>query len=538
MLKWTFKFTSWPSVPNFLFVVLMEVLHTAGLAILCFMALPHLDSVSALLLTASLAVVPACLLLLSRRGFTVILRLTLLYNMLLFRLQENNERKFLLFWRGIQDEEEKESKNTQVKDDPGQSVREGRSVFTNCLLLVDLLAVLSQVSGAVVWCVLQYLDTEHQLDMQHPYPWSLPVAVILTSFGWWENFTEEDSWTSLGRFLWRMRKEMLVKEVKIKKKKSEYEDDPEDEYEIVKKPGTRHRVYTLVIPIKLVTFYISMILITVHTHIIQSPSQLTEFFTQSFGNHTYKVSTVQMGEIGGDYNDGVFEDQFYLLNDATKHAALVLLVQIFSGYLAYFAVKFASKVWIQSFSFAFPISLALPFTLLVVETMCGARAGDKCAFQTSSSFNIPNRLFFECPAMGDYFAYFWNNHTGIAVFWFLSYLWINLHIWYPKSPRLAKGEQLFCTPWYEGLFVEQSLVMNRRADGQKEGVDDKDDEEDIKRSEYVFIEDDRASSMKSSVKKSDAVTRIYACATMWHEEEDEMMEMLKSIFRIGKCTFN
>ena len=79
VLKWTFKFTSWPSVPNFLFVVLMEVLHTAGLAILCFMALPHLDSVSALLLTASLAVVPACLLLLSRRGFTVILRLTLLF---------------------------------------------------------------------------------------------------------------------------------------------------------------------------------------------------------------------------------------------------------------------------------------------------------------------------------------------------------------------------------------------------------------------------------------------------------------------------
>ena len=79
VLKWTFKFTSWPSVPNFLFVVLMEVLHTAGLALLCFMALPHLDSVSALLLTASLAVVPACLLLLSRRGFTAIFRLTCSY---------------------------------------------------------------------------------------------------------------------------------------------------------------------------------------------------------------------------------------------------------------------------------------------------------------------------------------------------------------------------------------------------------------------------------------------------------------------------
>ena len=68
ILKWFFKFTSWPSVSHFLFVFLMEILHTIGLAMLCFMVMPHLDSVNALLITSSLAVLPSILLLISRFG--------------------------------------------------------------------------------------------------------------------------------------------------------------------------------------------------------------------------------------------------------------------------------------------------------------------------------------------------------------------------------------------------------------------------------------------------------------------------------------
>lgn len=36
----------------------------------------------------------------------------------------------------------------------------------------------------------------------------------------------------------------------------------------------------------------------------------------------------------------------------------------------------------------------------------------------------------------------------------------------------------------------------------------------------------------------DKITKIYACATMWHENPAEMMEMLKSLYRMDmdQCT--
>ena len=135
------------------------------------------------------------------------------------------------------------------------------------------------------------------------------------------------------------------------------------------------------------------------------PSQLTDFFDQSFGNHTYRVTSVQLDQVQGDagsLGDGIFSKVFYRLNDETMHPLWILLVQMFSSYLAFFATKFASKVWIQSFSFAFPVTMTLPSCVALMVTMCGARAKDKCAFE-HDAFYIPNRLFYECPDTGQPF---------------------------------------------------------------------------------------------------------------------------------------
>ena len=77
-----------------------------------------------------------------------------------------------------------------------------------------------------------------------------------------------------------------------------------------------------------------------------------------------------------------------------------------------------------------------------------------------------------------------------------------------------------------GVFIDQSLMLNRRKDGLII-LSVSDVEESEAEKGKVHHEEDT-----SGIKPSDSITRIYACATMWHESEDEQLEMLKSLFRI------
>merc|ERR1712038_594861 len=61
------------------------------------------------------------------------------------------------------------------------------------------------------------------------------------------------------------------------------------------------------------------------------------------------------------------------------------------------------------------------------------------------------------------------------------------------------------------------------------------DENDISQYyETISIHTDTTNNTGSKGKSSDSITRIYACATMWHETKEEMMEMLKSLFRMDE----
>lgn len=54
---------------------------------------------------------------------------------------------------------------------------------------------------------------------------------------------------------------------------------------------------------------------------------------------------------------------------------------------------------------------------------------------------------------------------------------------------------------------------------------------DVERIEQDFDKDDLDTSID---KRKDRVTRIYACATMWHEEKNEMNHLVGSILRLDK----
>lgn len=55
--------------------------------------------------------------------------------------------------------------------------------------------------------------------------------------------------------------------------------------------------------------------------------------------------------------------------------------------------KFACKIMIQGFSYAFPVNLTVPVTMSVLIVACGLRHDDPCFFHNS----IPDYLFFDSP---------------------------------------------------------------------------------------------------------------------------------------------
>ena len=133
----------------------------------------------------------------------------------------------------------------------------------------------------------------------------------------------------------------------------------------------------------------------------------------------------------------------------------VLLISILASYMAYIFGKFACKICIQGFSFAFPLNLAMPVAISLLFSACGLRNDDACWFRGT----IPDYLYFECPG-GDFFSDFiYNQHGWIWLLWLISQIWITFHIWIPHCERLAPTEKLFVTPMYCSLLIVSAWTI-------------------------------------------------------------------------------
>ncbi|KAJ2953678.1 hypothetical protein O0L34_g1295 [Tuta absoluta] len=435
-----FKSSKRPTSVQFIVVFIAESLHTIGLALLFFRVLPELDVVKGAMITNCLCIVPAILALLARSS--------------------RDSKRF-------------------VK------------------VIVDMAAIVAQVTGFIVWPLLD----------NKPALWLIPISAFLISLGWWENYVTRQSPIGFIKSLGRLKDELNI---------------------------SRYYIYRFMSAWKILLFLVCILMCIWMDG--DEPVMFFKLFNSGFGPHNIVVEEVQV-TVGGTLPDLA---NVTLTGDSVEVAAVyksafyVMLIQLFAAYFCYIFGKFACKIVIQGFSYAFPINLTIPLVVNLLIAACGLRNGDTCFFHGT----IPDYLFFESPSVFTLSDFISRQMAWVWLLWLLSQTWITIHIWTPKAERLASTEKLFVNPMYNGLLIDQSMALNRKRDDQKDvKTEDLAEIEKEKGDEYyetISVHTDNTGSAPKTVKSSDSITRIYACATMWHETKDEMMEFLKSILRLDE----
>ncbi|XP_011200587.2 chitin synthase chs-2 isoform X1 [Bactrocera dorsalis] len=411
----TFKDVKSPTWTEVMLVILFDVLHTIGLAILLFFVMPQLDSVRALMLCNGVCFIPSILNLGFEHHFT---------------------------WRSV------------------------------CQLIISVSACVAQLSAFLVWPL---FSTNLRLQI-------IALPLILVSMRWWENYIT--SYSFVAQIL-----------------------------QTVRRSRSRYQTYLYLSPAKIIVF--SMLGFYLHGQ------PLTEYFScfmEAWQSHDILVyrNTVANESIfpvrSPNYSSRIFK-----ISTNANTVIYVLLLQICSSYLCYIFAKFACKIKIQEFSFSLPLNLVGPASVAVAMWLTTLQGVNVCAFHAF----VPDYMGLILSDHNNLFDTIISDKLWLWPLWWLSQLWITRHIWRPRNEKNAPTEKLFICPWYCEFLVDQCISMNRRI------IDFNDD--------YVTRKvDSTQSNLPTYIKESDKIPQLIVCATMWHENQEEMMEFLKSIVRLDE----
>ena len=214
---------------------------------------------------------------------------------------------------------------------------------------LDILAVLAQVSGFVIWPLI------------HPGNnlWAIPVALVLISVVWWENFLDKRSpLPFIGKLA--SLAERLYK--------------------------TRYRIYMVLAPIKCLVMLGTMIGLTSMNIKVKTLLDPNNFFTTRNMSVVTTRTAIQTADQILDVSQGmeifdfrrapVSSNELWMVQGSD--ALYVMLIQVSTAFVCYMAGKFACRICIQQFSFAFPVNAAVPVLVSALVAVLQFRLQDNC----------------------------------------------------------------------------------------------------------------------------------------------------------------
>ncbi|KAL3854141.1 hypothetical protein ACJMK2_013419, partial [Sinanodonta woodiana] len=196
-------------------------------------------------------------------------------------------------------------------------------------------------------------------------------------------------------------------------------------------------------------------------------------------------------------------------------------VNILSSAVCYKMSAVACKILAQPPSFALPLALTTPVTVAFVMGIYSRR-----------SLTIFSDCVLNFPMWDGDYDIAWEVITA-GIMSYLAFMLLTTHIWVSSNERMQREDKLFVKPMYCGILLDQGLLINRRKDEEEvTGVDEK------TRDAFFPLPDniDQWNPKEDdwSPLRQDDTPMIYMCATMWHENENEMTQILKSLFRMDE----
>ncbi|XP_034938780.1 chitin synthase chs-2-like [Chelonus insularis] len=324
--------------------------------------------------------------------------------------------------------------------------------------------------------------------------WLLPLTLVICSLRWWSNYISSKSSFKIIQFLCRIKERLEL---------------------------SRGVVQGISAIFRILIFF-GTTLIIIYLKDLSLKNFLTTFPGQLMYNVTIKIPQDDLS------NNSVSNIIGYYM--ASSHVVLlVLLIHAVASIITFSTSKFAIRALMQSFGFALPVSLIVPVTNILLLIFCIVQKNDPCVLVNY----IPDHLFFNSPEYDTLMDALSQWQCWLWILMFLSQIWLTTHIWIPHCERLASEKRIFAVYSYDSLIIDQSLILNRRRDLLNDSLNP--EESGKQKESFEGFSEIFSKRTSSVIKPKDKITKVFACATMWHETKDEMMQFINSILRLDLC---